>query len=45
MQTTDTRTVNGAPVTSTTTTNLSQAVTVTAVAERIGVDSNTDGTT
>ena len=44
MQTTDTRTVNGAPVTSTTTTNLSQAVTVTAVAERIGVDSNTDGT-
>ena len=44
VQTTDTRTVNGAPVTSTTTTNLSQAVTVTAVAERIGVDSNTDGT-
>ena len=44
VQTTDTRTVNGAPVVSTTTTNLNQAVTVTAVAERVGVDSNADGT-
>ena len=44
VQTTDTRTVNGAPVISTTTTNLNQAVTVTAVAERVGVDSNADGT-
>ncbi|MCK6404731.1 MAG: retention module-containing protein [Rhodocyclaceae bacterium] len=44
VQTTDTRTVNGSSVTSMTTTNLSQVVTVTAVAERIGVDSNADGT-
>ena len=44
VQTSDTRTVNGAPVTSTVTTNLSQTITVSAVAEIVGADSNADGT-
>jgi VCBS repeat-containing protein len=44
VQTTDTRIVNGVPVTSTVTTTVNQTITVTAVAERIGTDSNADGT-
>ncbi len=44
VQTTDTQTVNGSPVTSTATTDLSIPVTVTPVAEVVGGDSNADGT-
>jgi hypothetical protein len=43
VQTTDTQTVNGSPVTSTATTDLSIPVTVTPVAEVVGGDSNADG--
>jgi len=44
VQTTDTQIVNGAPVTSTVTKNLSQTITVSAVAEIVGADTNADGT-
>ena len=44
VQTTDTRIVNGIAVTSINPIDLSQTITVTAVAERVGTDSNADGT-
>ena len=44
VETTDTQTVNGSTVTSIVNTNLNQTISVTAVAERVGTDSDGDGT-